>query len=197
LGVADASPELLDAVIRMLRLLDSPGDREVLAPMVEREILWRLIAGPLGETVRQIGIADSSLTQISHAVRWITDHFDEPFRVEDLARPCGMSASAFHRNFNAATTLSPIKFQKQIRLQQARLMLPGRLRERLSVQPRVPPPVRPVAGPRCRAAAERGNSGLREDSQNMTVGWSGGRTTLASPARRPYGIPPRRLTGPD
>jgi len=107
----------------MLRLLDSPGDREVLAPMVEHEILWRLIAGPLGETVRQIGIADSSLTQISRAVRWITDHFHEQFRVEDLARPCGMSASAFHRNFNAVTTLSPIQFQKQIRLQQARLML--------------------------------------------------------------------------
>jgi AraC-like DNA-binding protein len=123
LGVAGASAELLDAVIRMLRLLDSPGDREVLAPMVEREILWRLIAGPLGETVRQIGIADSSLTQISRAVRWITEHFHEPLRVEDLARPCGMSASAFHRNFKAVTTLSPIQFQKQIRLQQARLML--------------------------------------------------------------------------
>jgi AraC-like DNA-binding protein len=123
LGVADASPELLDAVIRMLRLLDSPDDRQVLAPMIEREILWRLIAGPLGETVRQIGLADSSLTHISHAVRWITEHYNESFLVGDLARSCGMSTSAFHRNFQAVTGLSPIQFQKQIRLQQSRLML--------------------------------------------------------------------------
>jgi AraC-like DNA-binding protein len=123
LGVADASPELLDAVIRMLRLLDRPGDRDILAPMIEREILWRLIKGPLGQSVRQIGLDDSSLTHVSRAVRWITDHFNKPFRVEDVARSCGMSTSAFHRNFQAVTALSPIQFQKQIRLQKSRLLL--------------------------------------------------------------------------
>jgi AraC-like DNA-binding protein len=123
LGVADASPELLDAVVRMVRLLDNPGDRDILAPMIEREILWRLINGPLGESVHQIGLADSSLTYVSRAVRWITEHFDRPFRVEDLARTCGMSTSAFHRNFLAVTALSPIQFQKQIRLQKSRLLL--------------------------------------------------------------------------
>jgi AraC-like DNA-binding protein len=123
LGVADASPELLDAVVRMVRLLDSPRDRDVLASMIEREILWRLINGPLGEAVRQIGLADSSLTNISRAVRSITEHYDKPFRVEDLARSCGMSASAFHRSFHAVTALSPIQFQKQIRLQKSRLLL--------------------------------------------------------------------------
>jgi AraC-like DNA-binding protein len=123
LGVAQASPELLDAVVRMVRLLDSPRDRDVLASMIEREILWRLINGPLGEAVRQIGLADSSLTNISRAVRSITEHYDKPFRVEDLARSCGMSASAFHRSFHAVTALSPIQFQKQIRLQKSRLLL--------------------------------------------------------------------------
>jgi AraC-like DNA-binding protein len=123
LGVSDASPELLDAVIRMLRLLDNPDDRRVLAPMIEREILWRLIAGPMGETVRQIGLADSSLTHISRAVRWITEHYSESFLVDDLAQSCGMSTSAFHRNFQAVTGLSPIQFQKKIRLQRSRLML--------------------------------------------------------------------------
>lgn len=123
LGVADASAELLDAVVRILCLLDDAGDRELLAPMIEREILWRLITGPLGETVRQVGVADSSLTHIRDAVRWITDHYSETFRVEDLARSCGMSTSAFHRNFLAVTGLSPIKFQKQIRLHESRLML--------------------------------------------------------------------------
>jgi len=123
LGVAEASPELLDAVVRMVRLLDSPRDREVLAPMIEREVLWRLINGPLGEGVRQIGLADSSLTHVSRAVRWIAEHYNKPFRVEDLARSCGMSTSAFHRNFHAVTALSPIQFQKQIRLQKSRLLL--------------------------------------------------------------------------
>src|SRR4051812_13746996 len=123
LGVGEASPELLDAVIRMLRLLDDPGDRKVLAPMIEREILWRLIGGPIGETVRHLGLANSGLTHIRQGVRWITEHYSESFLVEDLARSCGMSTSAFHRNFQAVTGLSPIQFQKQIRLQRSRLML--------------------------------------------------------------------------
>jgi AraC-like DNA-binding protein len=123
IGVATASPELLDAVVRMVRLLDSPADRDVLAPMIEREILWRLLNGPLGESVRQVGLTDSSLTHVSRAVRRITERYDEPFRVEDLARSCGMSTSAFHRAFRAVTALSPIQFQKQIRLQKSRLLL--------------------------------------------------------------------------
>jgi AraC-like DNA-binding protein len=123
IGVADASPELLDAVVRMVRLLGRPQDRGLLAPMIEREILWRLLNGPLGETVRQAGQADSSLTHIGRAVRRITEHYSTAFRVEDLARDCGMSTSAFHRNFHAVTALSPIQFQKQIRLQNSRLLL--------------------------------------------------------------------------
>lgn len=123
LGVADATPELLDAVVRMVRLLDSPGDRDILAPMIEREILWRLMNGPLSESVRQIGLADSSLTHVSRAVRWINEHYNEAFRVDDLARSCSMSTSAFHRNFHSVTALSPIQFQKQIRLQKSRLLL--------------------------------------------------------------------------
>jgi AraC-like DNA-binding protein len=122
-GVADATPELLDAVVRILRLLDSPRERDVLEPMIKREILWRLITGPVGETVRQLGLADSSLALISRAVRRITAQYSEPFRVEDLARSCGMSTSAFHRSFQAVTGFSPIQFQKQIRLQRSRLML--------------------------------------------------------------------------
>jgi AraC-like DNA-binding protein len=123
IGVADAPPELLDAVIRMVRLLDHPADRDVLAPLIERELLWRVINGPLGESLRQTGVSDSSLSYVSRAVRYITEHFNTPLRVEELARMCGMSTSAFHRNFHAVTALSPIQFQKQIRLQQSRLLL--------------------------------------------------------------------------
>ncbi len=102
-----ASPDLLDAVIRMLRLLDHPDDRNVLAPLIEREIVWRVINGPLGEPIRQIGTADSSLTHIAQAVRWITDHYAESFRVDDLARTCGMSASTFHRTFQGRYRAQP------------------------------------------------------------------------------------------
>jgi AraC-like DNA-binding protein len=124
--VSDASDELLDAVVRLLRLLDRPRDVNMLAPLVKQEILWRLITGEQGTAVRQLGLADSSLTHIARAVRWIRDHYAEPFRVEDAARVAGMSASAFHRNFQAVTALSPIQFQKRIRLQEARLLLATR-----------------------------------------------------------------------
>ncbi|MFG2173579.1 AraC family transcriptional regulator N-terminal domain-containing protein [Streptomyces niveus] len=123
IAVGDAPPALLDAVVRLLRLLDEPRDRAVLAPLVKREILWRLITGEQGAAVRQLGLADSGLSHVSRAVRWIREHYAEPFRVEDVARLAGMSASAFYRNFQAVTAMSPIQFQKQIRLQEARLLL--------------------------------------------------------------------------
>ncbi|WP_426502686.1 AraC family transcriptional regulator [Dactylosporangium sp. McL0621] len=123
LAVSTASGELLDAVIRLLRLLEQPRDRAVLAPMIKREILWRLITGEQGTVVRQLGLADSSLTHIARAVGWIRDHYTQAFRVQDVAQLSGMSVSAFYRNFQAVTAMSPIQFQKQIRLQQARLLL--------------------------------------------------------------------------
>lgn len=123
LGVGIADIDLIDAAIRMLQLLDAPDDAPILAPMIEREIFWRLMNGPLASTVRQAGLSDSSLNYISAAVRWITDNFHEPFRVDELAQTFGFSPSAFHRNFKAVTALSPIQFQKQIRLQRSRLLL--------------------------------------------------------------------------
>ncbi|MEO3884714.1 AraC family transcriptional regulator [Nonomuraea sp. B5E05] len=123
IAVSDAPAELLDAVVRLLRLLDEPRDRAVLAPLIKREILWRVITGEQGATVRQLGLADSGLSHISRAVRWIREHYAQRFRVEDVARLSGMSVSAFYRNFHAVTAMSPIQFQKQIRLQEARLLL--------------------------------------------------------------------------
>lgn len=126
LAVSDASPELVDAAIRMVRLLERPRDRPVLAPMIEREILWLLINGEQGAAVRQLGLADSSLSHVSRVARWIREHYAERFRVEDLARMSRLSTSAFHRSFRAVTTMTPIQFQKQIRLHQARLLLATR-----------------------------------------------------------------------
>jgi AraC-like DNA-binding protein len=123
MAVSDAPVELVDAAVRMLRLLDQPRDIPVLAPLIKREILWRLITDQQGAAVRQLGLADSSLTHVARAVRWIRDNYRESFRVEDAAQMSGLSVSAFYRNFQAVTAMSPIQFQKQIRLQEARLLL--------------------------------------------------------------------------
>jgi transcriptional regulator GlxA family with amidase domain len=91
--------------------------------MIEREILWRLLTGPYADVIRQIGLADSSLTHISRAIRWIRSNYAEPMRIADLASLAGMSPAAFHRHFRAITALSPLQFQKRIRLQEARSLL--------------------------------------------------------------------------
>ncbi len=126
ISTGEASPELLDAVARMLRLLDRPSDAPVLAPMIEREIIWVLLTGPQGGTIRQIGLADSDLSHVSRAIGWIRDNYAEPMRIDDLARLSGMSTSAFHRHFRAVTAMSPLQFQKRIRLQEARSLLVAR-----------------------------------------------------------------------
>jgi AraC-like DNA-binding protein len=123
MGVSKAPAQLIEAVVRLLRLLDHPEDIPVLGPLVEREILWRLLCGPQGTLVRQIGLADSRLSQISHAIRWIRTNFAETLRIKDLAQMAGMSISSFHRHFRAITTMSPLRYQKQIRLQEARVRL--------------------------------------------------------------------------
>lgn len=123
MAVCDASSELLDPIVRLARLFDQPVDAAVLAPMLEREILWRLLNGEQGATVRQIGLADSRLSQIGRAIRWIRTHYAEILRIEDLADAAGMSASTFYRNFRAVTSMSPVQYQKQIRLLEARAKL--------------------------------------------------------------------------
>jgi AraC-like DNA-binding protein len=123
IATGDAGPALLDAVVRLLRLLDHPADAPVLAPLIEREILWRLLTGPHGGLVRRIALADSGSPSIDAAIRWIRENHAEPMRIEELAKLAGMSASAFHRHFRAITAMSPLQFQKRIRLQEARSLL--------------------------------------------------------------------------
>jgi AraC-like DNA-binding protein len=123
LAVSDASPALLDAIARLAALLDAPEDAAALAAGVEREVLWRLITGPQGATVRQIGLADSRLAHLSRAIHWIRGHYDETLRVEELAALATMSVTSFHRHFRAVTSMTPIQFQKQVRLHEARTRL--------------------------------------------------------------------------
>lgn len=123
MGVGDTPAELLDAVLRLVRLLDHPRDLPVLGPLAEREILWRLLCGEHGNRVRQIGLSDSRLSQIGHAIRWMRQNYNQPVRIEELARLSAMSVTSFHRQFRAVAMLSPLQYLKQIRLQEARARL--------------------------------------------------------------------------
>ena len=123
LGVSDASTELLEAVVRLVRLLDHPRDLPVLGPLAEREILWRLLCSEQGRRVRQIGLADSRLSQIGRAMRWMRDNYSRGVRIEQLARVAAMSVTSFHRHFRAVALMTPLKYLKQIRLQEARARL--------------------------------------------------------------------------
>ena len=123
IGVSTLTDELIDAVIRLLRLIGKPSDIPVLGPSIEREILWRLLGGPQGATVRQLGSADSHTFQISNAIRWIRSNYAETLRIETLARIAGMSVTSFHRHFREVSSMTPIQYQKYIRLQEARIRL--------------------------------------------------------------------------
>lgn len=122
-SVASVTPELLDAWLRMLRLIERPSDIGVLAPAYECEILYRVLQGPHGAMLRDIAIPDTALSRIRLAIQWIRNNFMSPLRVELLAEIAAMSASAFHRHFKATTAMSPLQFQKRIRLMQARMLL--------------------------------------------------------------------------
>lgn len=123
IATGGADDDLLDALARLVQLLDRPADAAVLTPLLEQEILWRLLTGPLGGVVRQIGLADSDLAHVNRAISWIRDHYAEPMSINELARLAGMSTSTLHRHFRAVTAMSPLQFQKRIRLQHARTLL--------------------------------------------------------------------------
>ena len=114
---------MLDAVIRLVRLLDNPKDIPVLAPLFKKEIIYRVLQGPHGEALGQMAIEGSSTSQIRDVVQHIMKNYDTSFRIEDLAEIANMSVSSFHRHFKEVTALSPIQFQKQLRLQKARNLL--------------------------------------------------------------------------
>jgi AraC-like DNA-binding protein len=123
LAVSKTSRALLDAMTRLLSLADEPAHAAALVPVYEREILWRALTGPHGALVRQIGLADSRLTHVARVIRFICEHYSEPIRIEQLAALATMSPSSLHRQFRRVTDMTPIQFQKQVRLQEARSRL--------------------------------------------------------------------------
>jgi AraC-like DNA-binding protein len=114
---------MLDAVLRLLRLCDSPEDVAILAPLVKREILYRLLMNGSGARLRQIALHDSQTHRIAKAIQMLRDNFTQPLRVEDIARDVHMSVSSLHHHFKAVTAMSPLQYQKQLRLQEARRLM--------------------------------------------------------------------------
>jgi AraC-like DNA-binding protein len=136
----DVSPldaNLLDAVVRLVRLLDSPAETHVLAPLIKREIIYRLLMGTQGNRLRQIAVLGGYTHHIARAVDRLRKDFNQPLRIEDIARELGMSVSGFHHHFKSVTAMSPLQFQKQLRLQEARRLMLGQNLDATSVAYRV------------------------------------------------------------
>ena len=122
-SVASMTPGMMDAWVRMLGLMERPEDIPALAPAYEREILYRALQGPQGGVLRAVATPESTLARLRKAIQWIRENYAQPLRIAALADQAAMSESAFHRNFKTATALSPLQYQKQLRLLQARQLL--------------------------------------------------------------------------
>ncbi len=123
LAAGVASPELLDAVLRTMRLLEKPKELAVLGPMVMREVVFRLLQSAQGAMLRHLVTREGAVAQVAKAIAWIRDNYSAPMQIDWLAKHVGMSQASFHRHFKAVTSFSPLQYQKQIRLQSARALL--------------------------------------------------------------------------
>lgn len=123
MAVGEVTLPLLDAFTRLLDLLEQPENLPVLGPLVQREIHYRLLVGEEGGRLRQIAAVGSQGHQIARAVDWLKTNYAQPLRVEDLAREVRMSVSSFHHHFKALTAMSPLQYQKQLRLAEARRLM--------------------------------------------------------------------------
>ena len=121
--VGQASASILNAAVRLLELMAHPGDAELLAPLILDEILIRLLRSPIGVRVAQIGVASSGVFGVAKAVSWLRANFSAPMKVEELARLANMSVSSFHVHFKSVTAMSPLQYQKVLRLQEARRLM--------------------------------------------------------------------------
>jgi len=122
-GAMDAG--LLDAVVRLVRLFDTPVEAPILAPLIKREIICRLLLGEQGDRLRHIAVVGGYTTPIARAIEHLREAFDQQIRIEEMAEEVGLSVSSFHHQFKAVTALTPLQFQKRLRLQEARRLMVG------------------------------------------------------------------------
>jgi AraC-like DNA-binding protein len=125
MDVSSIDADLLDAVVRLVRLLDTPDEMRVLAPLIIREIVYRLLRGEQGARLSHLMASGGDTRRISKAVKQLRERIDEPLRIENIARELGMSVSGFHHHFKSVTAMSPVQYQKQLRLQEARRLMLG------------------------------------------------------------------------
>lgn len=125
MNVSALDANLLDAVVRLVRLLDTPNEAPFLAPLITREIVYRLLMGEQGDRLRQIVIQEGPAVHIVKAIKRLRKAYDQPLEVDDMAQDLGMSVSSFYHHFKAVTAMSPLQYQKQIRLQEARRLMLG------------------------------------------------------------------------
>lgn len=123
LALSPVSTDILDPLLRLARLLDSPRDLPLLAPLIERELIYRLLIGEQGARLAQIATAGGQGQQIARAIQWLKQHYNKPLRIGDLANMVNMSASSLHHHFREITAMSPLQYQKLLRLHEARRML--------------------------------------------------------------------------
>ena len=125
INVSPLDAGLLDAVVRLVRLLETPGQAPFLMPLITREIVYRLLVGEQGDRLCHIAVQTGHTHRIARAIDRLNREFDQPLRIDDMAQDLGMSVSSFHHHFKAVTAMSPLQFQKQIRLQEARRLMLG------------------------------------------------------------------------
>ena len=125
MDVSSLDADLLDAVVKLVRLLDTPEEMKVLAPLIIHEIVYRLLKGAQGARLSHLITTEGDASRVSTAVKRLREKIDQPLKVENLARELGMSISGFHHHFKAVTAMSPLQYQKQIRLQEARRLMLG------------------------------------------------------------------------
>lgn len=123
MATGEVTLPLLDAIRRLVNLLDNEQDIPILAPTIQREIIYRLLVGDQGARLRQIATAGSQSQQIARTIDWLKDNYAKPLKVEDLAKQAHMSTSAFHQHFKSMTALSPLQYQKNLRLREARHLM--------------------------------------------------------------------------
>ena len=122
-NVSPLDPDLLDAVVRLVRLIENPAKAPVLVPLVKREIVYRLLTGEQGERLRHLAIVSGYTPPIARVIERLHKDFDQPIRIDNIASELGMSVSGFHHHFKAVTAMSPLQFQKRLRLQEARRLM--------------------------------------------------------------------------
>jgi AraC-like DNA-binding protein len=130
MAVGEATLLLISAFQRLVKLLDHSDDIPILSPLIQKEIIYRLLVGDQGARLRQIASAGSQSNQVVLAIDWLKENFAQQIRIKDLAKIAGMSISSFHNHFRAMTAMSPLQYQKQLRLQEARLLM---LKENIDV----------------------------------------------------------------